>query len=706
MRHIFLLLALACDSNVKTVPIEPAAEVVTDLDGDGYSENDGDCDDSDGSVNIGADETCDGIDNNCDGDVDEGVLTPFYADADGDGFGNAQYIEEACDSPEGYVPNGNDCDDTRADIYPSADEICDGIDNDCNDLVDDGLGLVMYQDADFDGFGDPDFVVEGCQDEPGLSGIAGDCNDSNPALNPDAAEACDELDNNCDGMVDEGVQETYYLDADADGFGDLNSIEEACSRPAGYSENSDDCDDGDSEVSPSASEVCDGIDNNCDSLIDDSSSVNQSTYYSDTDGDGFGDASSSVESCSLDAGFSENDEDCDDSDSNVNPDASEVCDGIDNDCDLAIDDADPSNSGAPSWYLDADVDGFGNSAFTMEACLQPSGFVADSTDCNDIDAAVNSDASEVCDEIDNDCNGDVDDADSAIQYSAADYFYADTDGDGFGDANVSTQSCVQPVAHVEDDTDCDDTLADINPSTLWYADADGDGFGTVNFTTTSCVQPSGYLTDGTDCDDGNPVIYPGADEYCDAIDQDCDGDTNDPESLDLLTWHTDVDGDGYGDPASPVYACLQPAGTVDNEDDCSDVDALAFPFSHEPEIPNDGVDQDCDGYDVCRDLNCDAWPDIIFAAYDSGQSVDSSVYFGSVTGYDDSDSLTIAHRGTASSGTGDFNGDGYLDLVLNGYYGSGGYYAASTVYYGSSSGLDTSNTAGSILIWNPRVLCR
>ena len=523
MRYSFLLFFLACDPNVKVEPVDVVEEFITDADGDGYSEESGDCDDYDGSINIGAIEICDGVDNNCDGQIDEGVTTSFYADADGDGFGNAEYIEEACEPSEGFVPNGSDCDDANDQVYPSADEICDGIDNDCNELVDDGLGIFRYQDSDFDGYGDADVIVEACQDALGLSMISGDCDDSNVAINPDAIEVCDDVDNNCDGNVDEGVVQTYYIDADGDGFGDGNVVQEACYRPFGFAENGNDCDDIDPTISPAASEVCDDVDNNCDNLIDDVSAVNKNTYYADTDGDGYGDPNSTTQSCSLIVGFVVNNQDCDDFDSNVNPSGVEVCDGIDNDCDYAVDDGDPSLSGAPTWFLDADVDGFGNSVFTTEACIQPFGFVANSSDCNDIDATVNSNAIEICDGLDNDCDGLTDDDDATLDQTTRVISFWDDDQDGYGDPNNLISSCEVPNGYVENNDDCDDLDSAINPDTLWYLDADGDGFGDSNQSVMSCAQPVFMVSDSTDCADDDLTIFPGAPELCDGLDNDCDG---------------------------------------------------------------------------------------------------------------------------------------------------------------------------------------
>ncbi len=576
MRFTFLLAIWACDSSIKIDDTEVVEEGATDLDGDGYAEADGDCDDSDAAVHTGALEICDGVDNNCDGTIDEGVMSTFYADADGDGFGDASYAEEACDAPEGFVPNGSDCDDANDQIYPSADEVCDEIDNDCNGLVDDGVGDLMYQDADGDGFGDTDVVVASCQEGAGASRIGGDCDDTDASVHPDAEEVCDEIDNNCDGGIDEGVIGTYYIDADGDGFGDINGIEQGCYRPSGYAENADDCDDINSTISPAATEVCDGVDNNCDGQTDDSTSVNQNTYYADTDGDGYGNPDAVIQSCDMNAGYVVNDLDCDDADANVNPSATEVCDGIDNDCDLAADDDDPSLSNAPTWYLDADADGFGNGSFTTEACLQPFGFVADASDCDDLDGLVNSNATEICDGFDNNCNGDVDDDDATLDVSSALVSYFDSDGDGYGDPNMVMNSCQVVTGYVDNDDDCADDDSTIHPDTLWYLDADGDGYGDLEQSATSCLQPVSMVSDSTDCDDDDALTYPGATEICDGLDNDCDGVTpNENEGansdcpstscLDILTADANsvdnvywIDPDGSG--AFEVYCDMTRQG--------------------------------------------------------------------------------------------------------------------------------------------------
>jgi hypothetical protein len=103
----------------------------------GYSDSDSDCDDSDASVNPGASETCNGIDDDCNTLIDDGVLTTYFEDADGDGFGNPGSTQDACAPPTGFVADNADCDDADSAIYPGAVEICDGVDNDCNSMIDD-----------------------------------------------------------------------------------------------------------------------------------------------------------------------------------------------------------------------------------------------------------------------------------------------------------------------------------------------------------------------------------------------------------------------------------------------------------------------------------------------------------------------------------------------------------------------------------------
>lgn len=124
--------------------------------------------------------------------------------------------------------------------------------------------------------------------------------------------------------------------------------------------------------------------------------LNHGDYLLDVDLDGY----TAVGACSGSAN------DCDDHNAVVHPGAAEICDGIDNDCDGLIDDADPGIEGQTTWFNDADGDGYGSTGVFTHACYQPSGFVLNSSDCNDLDPSIHPGATEIPnDGIDQNCNG-------------------------------------------------------------------------------------------------------------------------------------------------------------------------------------------------------------------------------------------------------------------------------------------------------------
>jgi hypothetical protein len=202
-----MLLLLAC----LTSPSE-YEDLVTraqDADGDGVTgaEHGGqDCDDQDAGVYPEAPEICDDIDQDCDGEVDEGQeFATWFPDKDGDGFGDDSGAIEACRVLPEHVVTGGDCSDLDASVFPSAAEVCDGVDQNCNDLVDEGLETALwYPDVDGDGYGLDSGEIETCGSPEGYVTEPGDCDDGQTQANPGLEEICaDGIDNDCSGDAPE-----------------------------------------------------------------------------------------------------------------------------------------------------------------------------------------------------------------------------------------------------------------------------------------------------------------------------------------------------------------------------------------------------------------------------------------------------------------------------------------------------------------------
>lgn len=248
-----------------------------DEDNDGYDISI-DCDDLNPNIHPDAIEICDTIDNNCNDDVDENLPTvTLYPDDDQDGYGHSESIEY-CNHLDGYTWIDGDCNDNNSTINPDGVEVCDNQDNDCNGIIDDNAqnALTLYIDADLDGFGDPDNKVSTCIFNEGLSQNQEDCNDNDPTINPDSVEICDDIDNDCDGLIDDDdnsldplTATAYYEDNDGDGFGDVSTEILTCTDPEDYVDNGLDCDDGTIWSSPLITyDSCDGQDNDCDGQTD------------------------------------------------------------------------------------------------------------------------------------------------------------------------------------------------------------------------------------------------------------------------------------------------------------------------------------------------------------------------------------------------------------------------------------------------------
>jgi len=208
----------------------------------------------------------------------DGVKT-YYYDGDGDGYGNSAISVAACADPKNYVANSTDCDDTKTTVKPGATEICNGVDDDCDGVIDENLATsTFYFDYDQDGYGVTATSTIACAAPSGYTATSSDCEDDNSLINPGKNEICDGLDNDCDGVVDEGCNitatSTYYLDFDKDGYGDPTKSLVATSAPIGYVLNNKDCNDANADIHPGAKELCDKIDNNCSGKVDESCSNN------------------------------------------------------------------------------------------------------------------------------------------------------------------------------------------------------------------------------------------------------------------------------------------------------------------------------------------------------------------------------------------------------------------------------------------------
>ncbi|MCP4807195.1 MAG: hypothetical protein GY913_26280 [Proteobacteria bacterium] len=418
--------------------------------------------------------------------------------------------------------------------------------------------------------------------------------------------------------------------------------------------------------------------------------------------------------------------DCSDENADIHADAEEICDGIDNNCDGVVDEGVTT-----TFYADADGDGYGGTV-TIEACEAPAGFLEDSTDCNDLDASANPAGVEVCDDVDNDCDGAVDADDDDVDASTGGTYYVDGDGDGYGDPQQTVEACGTPDGHADNGDDCNDTDADVSPETIWYSDVDGDGYGAETFTEASCEQPSGYTADATDCDDLDAAINPAADEVCDLADNDCDGLTDDDDdSVDVsgyVTYYADGDADGYGLDDTTVIQCNAPSGYADLAGDCDD--SLEDVNPGEVEVCADGLDNDCSGdapecgiaagsytstdadYTLTgdnssdymgrsvatADLDGDGTDELIGGAYgndDNGSGAGQvAVWYGvtsSGSAADTADALISGESSSSSLGyavanAGDIDGDGTDDLLL-GAYAKGSYAGSAYLVYGSASAL-------------------
>jgi len=479
-------------------------------------------------------EVCDGVDNDCDGDADNGVLVTYHRDEDGDGFGVDGATTGACSPPAGWAANVLDCDDTNPSVSPVGTEVCDGTtDENCNGLVDEGLRHAYYRDADGDGFGDATARMDACFRPDGYALAPTDCDDTTAGVSPAAPERCDGVDNDCSGAADEGcscTNGTHRPCGADDGSGGIVMTgacaagEQLCTAGLWST-----CV---GAISP-ATEVCNGVDDDCDGLVDEGV---KTPFYRDADGDGFGTAASHVNACAAPAGHVRSGTDCNDGAAAVNPAATESCDGMDNDCDGAVDEGVKT-----PFYRDADGDGFGRAAGSVLACTPASGYVRVAADCNDTASGVHPGAVDICDGVDNDCSGTADVGCACTDGSTRACGRSDGTGGylSMGRCVVGSQICVggawggcigavEPTIEVCNglDDDCNG-VADDGVTADCYQDGDGDGRGTGALVRVCAASgggcPAGFAALPGDCNDSNSAIAPGKAEVCNAIDDNCNG---------------------------------------------------------------------------------------------------------------------------------------------------------------------------------------
>ncbi|MCA9536003.1 MAG: hypothetical protein KC593_20090 [Myxococcales bacterium] len=363
-------------------------------------------------------------------------------DLDGDGHRDASCLDGA------GAPLGDDCDDDDINRFPSNIEVCDTAnhDEDCDEAT---FGRI---DRDNDTFADAR-----CCNSTAAGGMncGTDCNDVRPEIRPGSTEACDRLDNDCDGTVDELVALTGFVDADFDGIGGSIPMN-SCGGVAGFSTQGGDCDDGDASIFPGAPELCDGVNNDCDSGIDET--MDSADWYPDVDGDGFGDMNAApISSCFIQVDHSLRGTDCNDNAAAINPAAAELCDGLDNNCNGRADFEIGVND-----FEDDDGDGVVDLACPIFGA-----------DCDDEDPATGGGAAEACDGRDNDCD-----------------------------------------ERIDEDAD----------SRQWFRDNDRDGYGSVvSGSIISCQPTAGFIAQAGDCDDNRMDRFPNAQERCNGTDDDCDG---------------------------------------------------------------------------------------------------------------------------------------------------------------------------------------
>ena len=501
----------------------------------------GDCDDEDKKTFPGANEYCNGKDDDCDTIIDEeGSLgcNTYYLDEDWDNWGITGFTKCLCAEWGSYnAENPGDCNDSDDEIYPGMLEVCDGKDNDCDGELDeeDSVGcIIYYRDLDKDGWGDAHDHKCLCAPKDIYTSIkGGDCDDANPNISIGIPEVCNGWDDDCDGVVDEDTLDCddYFFDGDTDGYGDDELKLCLCEAGQGYTATvGGDCDDNSGSIHPGVQEVCNGLDDNCNDDIDEDGSLGCFTFYQDHDEDGFGNSFKSQCLCGPKEDFTATGGgDCNDQEAMANPGMGEICDGIDNNCNNKTDE--DGSDGCIIYYMDGDGDGYGITAASQCTCAPVGVYSATKGgDCNDTNFHINPGAVELCDSVDNNCLGGIDEG------------FPDTDGDGVVDClDTDKDGDNDPVGSDCDDEDpsvnkfapelCDNKDNNCNGQIdeenaqgcqFYYYDFDQDGYGLANQFKCLCALAGLYNTaQSLDCNDDLAYIHPGAIEQCNNMDDNC-----------------------------------------------------------------------------------------------------------------------------------------------------------------------------------------
>jgi len=332
---------------------------------------------------------------------------------------------------------GTDCDDADPRRYGTAQEVCDaeGVDEDCDATT---IHDETARDGDRDGDGFIDVACFNLRDSGGEN-RGTDCDDGRATINTSGVEACDGRDNDCDTRIDEGVLETFYRDVDGDNYGDPSMTMMECTAPTGWVLQGSDCDDRNGAVHPGAADECNGIDDDCSGTVDDPPTGCMCTDGAERDCGppmalaGVGICRRSSQRCVSGRWPTE----CPGA---VYPRQMggapyDPCGNGDEDCDGTTDE-----DGRLPYYRDADRDGYGDPTMRMDFCPgdEGSSYVDNDQDCDDGDAAIHPMATEICDMVDNDCRGGVDDVPGGCGCSLGDTQACGTD---VGRCSRGSQTC-------------------------------------------------------------------------------------------------------------------------------------------------------------------------------------------------------------------------------------------------------------------------